>query len=139
VVSREPLIILDAAHNPQGARALAGALAGNFPGREFIGVFSVLAEKDAKGIFAHLASVLTDVVITQSSSPRAIPAEELAEIASLYFAEDQVRIIADPAAAYTWAAEVAGDLDAGAVVVSGSISLVGDILKIQQKALEADD
>ena len=139
VVSRDPLVILDAAHNPQGARALAGALANNFAGQEFIGVFSVLAEKDAKGIFANLASVLSDVVITQSSSPRAIPAKELAEIASLYFAEDQIRVIQDPAAAFAWATELASDLDAGAVVVSGSISLVGDILKIQQKALETDD
>ncbi|MFM5905251.1 MAG: bifunctional folylpolyglutamate synthase/dihydrofolate synthase [Micrococcales bacterium] len=139
VVSRDPLVILDAAHNPQGASALAGALAGNFPGKEFIGVFSVLAEKDAKGIFSNLATVLSDVVITQSSSPRAIPAEELAEIAGLYFAEDQIRVIQSPAAAYAWATELAQDIEAGAVVVSGSISLVGDILKIQQKALESDD
>jgi dihydrofolate synthase/folylpolyglutamate synthase len=65
VVAGEPPVVLDAAHNPQGARALAEALAALARGRRMVGCLAVLADKDARGIVAELAGVLDAVVCTE--------------------------------------------------------------------------
>ena len=72
VVEGEPPVILDAAHNPEGARALAEALREVAGGREIIAAVAMLVDKDAAGFFAVLGPVLAGVVATE------IPAERLA-------------------------------------------------------------
>jgi len=61
----EPLVLLDAAHNPDGARALAEALPGIVGDRKVLAVLAVLADKDAGGMIAALAPVLDRVICTQ--------------------------------------------------------------------------
>jgi dihydrofolate synthase / folylpolyglutamate synthase len=65
-------MILDAAHNPAGAQALAEALPGAAAGRPVIAVLAVLADKDAAGMVAALAPAVAGIVVTE------IPAERLA-------------------------------------------------------------
>lgn len=127
VIDRKPLTILDAAHNPGGAVTLATALRESFGSPDAIGVISMLGDKDAEHFFETLRDSFERLVITQSTSPRAVPAGDLAEVAKTYF--DQVDIAADA----TSALKFARSLNPEAIVVSGSISLVGDVLKgIQQ-------
>lgn len=138
VVSREPLTILDAAHNPSGAKSLAEALKVYFGSPRVTAVISILKDKDAQGFLAEIADSVAEVIVTQSNSPRALPAAELAELAVAIFGADRVKIQANP----QWAlAEAALTLPIGqksAILVTGSITLVGDVLALKQTEAEQD-
>jgi dihydrofolate synthase/folylpolyglutamate synthase len=105
-------VLLDAAHNPQGAAALAAAL----PAEPFTAVVGVSADKDAAGLLAPVAGRAESVVATQAPSARALPAADLARLCPGATAEP------DPMAAVALAA-ARGRL----VVVYGSIFLVGAV------------
>lgn len=138
VVSREPLTILDAAHNPHGARSLVKALKESFGSPYAIGVISILAEKDAKALLEILDDSFVEFIITQSESARAIPAESLAELAREVFGPDRVRVQANPQWALAEAAKLLPAGQASAIVVTGSVTLVGQVLKIKQIEAEQD-
>lgn len=139
VVNREPLTILDAAHNPDGAVSLSRALKDSFGSPYAVGVISILGDKEAGPLLEALDDSLVEVIITQSSSPRAIAAEELATLARKILGNDRVTIQANP----QWAiAEAALKIPAGqrgAIVVTGSVTLVGDVLKLKQIEAEQDE
>lgn len=128
VVSREPLTIIDAAHNPHGASSLATALGDYFDSPKTVGVVGVLADKDAEGVVAALSKVLDQLIVTQSSSPRALPAAELAAIANRYFTDSQISVADN----LSLALELAHGLvaDEGAILITGSVSMAGDFLKL---------
>ena len=127
VIDRKPLTILDAAHNPGGAVTLASALKDSFGAPKAVGVVAMLGDKDADHFFETLKDSFERVVVTASSSPRAVPAEDLAAVAKKYFS--QVDLAANAKSALEFAKSLAPE----AIIVSGSISLVGDVLKdIQQ-------
>ena len=93
----------------------------------------MLREKDAEEILRTLQEEVSELPVeycfTQSGSPRAIPAEELAELAlDLGFAEDEVHVEAKLDDALEYAverADAAGDFGGG-VLVTGSITVVGE-------------
>jgi dihydrofolate synthase/folylpolyglutamate synthase len=90
VVRSSPTVLLDAAHNPHGAQALAAALVDEFTFETLVGVVGVLVDKDAAGLLGALEPVLDTVVVTQAQTPRALPADDLAAIAIEVFGEDRV-------------------------------------------------
>ncbi len=132
ILSREPLLVLDAAHNPQGAQVLGQAIAEVFSKQTFVGVVSVLAEKDARAILRTLEQSLAEIIITKSDSPRAIAVEELAELAEEIFGEHRVRTAYTAQQGLAQAFDMISDGVVDAIVVSGSITLVGEVLKLQQ-------
>ena len=136
VISREPLTILDAAHNPDGARSLARALRDSFDSPRTIAVLSVLQEKDASGFFEELRQAPIDhVIVTKSTSPRAMDIADLTNLAREYFGN--VTNAPSVFAAMESAKKiVAKD---GAIVVAGSITLVGDALKNLQEENYGED
>ena len=138
VVSREPLTILDAAHNPDGAKSLVAALKDSFGSPYAVGVVSILAEKDARELLAILDDSFVEFIITQSESPRAIPAEDLAAIAREVFGSDRVRVQPNPQWALAEAAKLLPAAQASAIVVTGSVTLVGQVLKLKQIEAEQD-
>jgi dihydrofolate synthase/folylpolyglutamate synthase len=95
VVHRDPTIILDAAHNPHGAKALAETLRSEFNFDEIIAVVGVLGDKDAEGIFKELEPIVDHVIVTQSSSERAMESSEVEKIASSVFGVDRVFEVQD--------------------------------------------
>ena len=95
VVHRDPTIILDAAHNPHGAKALAETLRSEFNFDEIIAVVGVLGDKDAEGIFKELEPIVDHVIVTQSSSERAMASSEVEKIASSVFGVDRVFEVQD--------------------------------------------
>ena len=95
VVHRDPTIILDAAHNPHGAKALAETLRSEFNFDEIIAVVGVLGDKDAAGIFKELEPIVDHVIVTQSSSERAMASSEVEKIASSIFGVDRVFEVQD--------------------------------------------
>jgi dihydrofolate synthase/folylpolyglutamate synthase len=122
-------VVLDAAHNPSGASALASYLGETWPGGLPI-VFGAMHDKDVRGMLAALLPCASRLVVTAPRIRRAMPCDELAAIAR-ELAPD-LRIDARPLARDALAIA----LEAGRVVCAcGSIFLVGELL--EQLAPEA--
>lgn len=130
LIGTEPTVLVDAAHNPSGAASLAAALKTYFDFDEIVVVLAVLADKDAHGIVDALAPVVTRFNVTQSRSDRALSHEDLTERVAHWthpgatFEYDDLYAALDDARA--WAAES----PRRAVVVTGSIVLVGEAIAI---------
>ncbi|MEV5001050.1 bifunctional tetrahydrofolate synthase/dihydrofolate synthase [Nocardioides sp. LML1-1-1.1] len=131
IVRRSPTIVLDAAHNPHGAEAVATALDDSFQFDPLIGVIGVMGDKDAEGLLAAFEPHLAHVVVTQNATARALPADQLAVVAREVFGEDRVSVVpvlADAIDEAAARAESAGSdaLSSGAVLVTGSVVTVGE-------------
>ena len=135
LIKTVPNLLLDGAHNPAGALILSQALRAEFSEKPLVGVIAVLADKDATGLFSNLAGVFESVVITQSSSPRSMPVAELESLAKDGLGQE-VESISDFKLALERAKQRAIEID-GTVVVTGSITLVGDVIKLIQE--ESDE
>jgi dihydrofolate synthase / folylpolyglutamate synthase len=114
-------ILLDAAHNPAGARALADYLR-DADWRDVTLVIGAMRDKDVAGILSPLVPFAATIVCTTAASPRAMPADELAELARRLTAAARIVAMPDPSAAIT---EAAGG--GGRVVAAGSIFLIGPL------------
>jgi dihydrofolate synthase/folylpolyglutamate synthase len=90
VVHRDPTIILDAAHNPHGAAAIAETVQSEFTFDEVIGVVAPMGDKDIHGILLELEQVMDSVIVTRNSSSRSTPVEKLEKIAIEIFGSDRV-------------------------------------------------
>jgi dihydrofolate synthase / folylpolyglutamate synthase len=130
-VRAAPPVLLDGAHNPHGARALAAALREEFAFRRLLAVVGVMRDKDVAGILAELAPVVDEVVITAGSSGRAMEVDELAAVAREVVGQQRLRV--EPRlpeaieAAIASAEEVAPGQDRSAgVVITGSVAMVGE-------------
>ena len=123
-----PVLLVDAAHNPHGVRTLAAALRRDFNYAGLVGVVSIFADKDASAMLTALEPELREVVITQNSSPRAMDAYDLAELAYEIFGDDRVRVEAHLPAAIELAREIAeeADEDGMGVLITGSVATAGD-------------
>src|SRR5690606_13430572 len=118
-------VIIDAAHNAEGAQALASYLKRWHPERPLL-VISVMRDKEVDDILQRLVPVASDVITTQAPSPRAIPGPELAErvraIQVQAGSAASVLALADPAEAVAAALE-----RAPVVCIAGSIFLAGAV------------
>ncbi|RQP11133.1 MAG: bifunctional folylpolyglutamate synthase/dihydrofolate synthase [Microbacteriaceae bacterium] len=132
LVGIEPTVLVDAAHNPHGAAALASALREYFDFDELAFVLGVLSDKDAHGIVRELAALATRVDVTQSDSDRAIPADELAEVVREDVAPDAIVVHDTALDAMDAAREWAAQSPRRAVVVTGSITLVGEVIALAE-------
>lgn len=79
VLSRRPVFILDGGHNPQCAQALALSLRAYFPGGKMIFLMGMLADKDYRTVIETVAPFAAGFVCLTPDSPRALPAQELAQ------------------------------------------------------------
>ena len=125
VVSRSPLLLLDGAHNPDGAEALAAALLSDFtPAEVCVYVVGQLDGRDPAAFVDALAPGPRDLVIaTTTPGPRGLPATELAE--RIVHADREVEIVADVGEALERAAVLTDEHDR--IVVTGSLHLVGEV------------
>jgi dihydrofolate synthase/folylpolyglutamate synthase len=127
-------VLLDGAHNPAGAAALAAALDELCP---FLGpgkptlILAIMADKDVDGVVGALSSaaMLSEarVVCTAPAGARAMPASDLAARWEAVTGREAVAI-EDPAAALSEA--MAGATHTGTVIVAGSLYLVGAVRAI---------
>jgi dihydrofolate synthase/folylpolyglutamate synthase len=94
VVRRSPTVLVDAAHNPAGAQALVEAVQESFGFDRLVGVVAILADKDARGMLEILEPLLDEIVVTRTTSARAIEPEELGSVAAQVFGADRVHVAA---------------------------------------------
>ncbi len=129
VLDRDPLVLADGAHNPDGVRALAATLAGLDVPQPRVGVLAIMRDKDYPGMLATLIPLLDAVVCTRAAEPRSLPVEQLAaaaHAAAVASHRDPVIIaVADPHEAVRHARERAGTT--GSVLVTGSLYLLEDL------------
>ncbi len=132
-VRTSPTILIDAAHNPDGATALAVALAAEFSFSRLVGVLAVMKDKDVAGILTALADSFDDVVVTTNSSPRSMAVDDLRDLAVEIFGEEKVHTAARMDQAIALAVDLAegfaepGEGAAGTgVMITGSVVSAGD-------------
>jgi len=90
VIHRDPTIILDAAHNPHGAKAIAETMQSEFTFDEVTGIVALMADKDALGILQELEPILNQIIVTTNSSERSMSVAELDKLATQVFGADRV-------------------------------------------------
>jgi dihydrofolate synthase/folylpolyglutamate synthase len=126
-LSDDPLLIVDGAHNPQAARALAKAIDERFAGEDMpLLLLAVLSDKDAASIVETLAPSVDTIAVTQTSSPRALSCRKLADVVrSCTGREPLVFPTIDEA---LLGLIVNGD--GTPVVATGSITLAGELTRL---------
>jgi dihydrofolate synthase/folylpolyglutamate synthase len=78
VVSHNPTVIIDGAHNPEAARALSHTLKEMYPHQKIVLVVGIMSDKDAQGILEPLSSLSRCIILTQAQGQRASTPDELA-------------------------------------------------------------
>jgi dihydrofolate synthase/folylpolyglutamate synthase len=138
ILHRDPTVIIDAAHNPHGATALADTIRNEFDFESIFCVLGILGEKDVKGVLKALEPVVDRLIVTKSDSPRALPVAELFAEAVLVFGNDRVFKEDDLNSAITYAMEQATLINqvsdgVSAVVITGSVVTAGSAREILRK------
>jgi dihydrofolate synthase/folylpolyglutamate synthase len=129
VIHRDPTIILDAAHNPHGAKAIAETLQTEFTFDDVTGIVALMADKDALGILQALEPVINQIIVTTNSSERSMSVTDLTKLANQVFGADRV-FAADslPAAIDKANQDAVRPLseESLAIVITGSVVTVGE-------------
>jgi len=129
-VRSAPTVLVDAAHNTHGMAATVAALAESFQFRRLIGVVAVLVDKDVRGMLDALQPALDEIVVTQNSSHRRLPADDLAALAVEIFGADRVTVeprLDDAIETAVRLAEEGEDqLGGSGVLITGSVVTAGE-------------
>ena len=138
ILHRDPTVIIDAAHNPHGATALANTIRNEFDFESIFCVLGILGEKDVRGVLKALEPVVDRLIVTKSDSPRALPVAELFAEAVQVFGNDRVFKEDDLNSAITYAMEQATLINqvsdgVSAVVITGSVVTAGSARVILRK------
>jgi dihydrofolate synthase / folylpolyglutamate synthase len=121
-----PEYVLDVAHNPAGAWALRSTLSGCYEDRRLICVFGAMRDKAIREMAEILFPIAERVIATRAENPRSATPEEIREAASRTSAE--IEAAPDVAAALAQARAAAGS--SGVVVITGSIYVVGEAMRL---------
>jgi len=116
-------VVLDAAHNPAGARALASYVRGLGVAKPTL-VFGAMRDKDVDGMLTVLLPEFARVFVTKPSSPRSADPEELASRIRKIVPSLDVSVVASPHAAVAEATR-----SSSLTVIAGSIFLLGDVIR----------
>ncbi len=142
VLYRDPTVIVDAAHNPHGAHALAATISSEFDFETVFGVLAILGEKDVHGVLLELEPVIDRLVVTQNSSDRALPVEDLYEAAIKVFGVDRVFKEVDLQRAITTSIEQCTLINqtsegVSAVLITGSVVTAGESRAILRRLVDS--
>ncbi|MFN3338406.1 MAG: bifunctional tetrahydrofolate synthase/dihydrofolate synthase [Dietzia sp.] len=132
-LSSSPTVLVDAAHNGHGGRALAEAVTSEFDFKRLVAVVAMLDGKDADAFLAAIEPVVDEVVITRAGSPRAMALDELARIAEDRFTAQRVHVVDTLPDAISAALDLVGvpdptaedDVSGVGVLVTGSVVTAG--------------
>lgn len=126
VISEDPLVIIDGAHNEAGAQALQETMAQHFAGKKILLVAGILADKEIDSIVKFLTKITDHIIVTEPDNPRKLAAEKLAgHVADFGIAAEAV---SDVEAAVHRAKELADGYDV--ILFAGSLYLIGDVRRL---------
>lgn len=126
VISGDPLVIIDGAHNEAGAQALQETMAQHFAGKKILLVAGILADKEIDSIVKFLTKITDHIIVTEPDNPRKLAAEKLAEHVAEFGAAAEV--VSDVEAAVHRAKELADGYDV--ILFAGSLYLIGDVRRL---------
>ena len=126
VISEDPLVIIDGAHNEAGAQALQETMAQHFAGKKILLVAGILADKEIDSIVKFLTKITDHIIVTEPDNPRKLAAEKLAEHVTDFGAAAEV--VSDVEAAVHRAKELADGYDV--ILFAGSLYLIGDVRRL---------
>lgn len=129
IIHRDPTIILDAAHNPHGAKAIAETLQTEFTFDDVTGIVALMADKDALGILQALEQVMNQIIVTTNSSERSMSVTDLTKLATQVFGADRVFAADNLIEAIDKAIQDAVrplSEESLAIVITGSVVTVGE-------------
>ncbi|MFH0885215.1 MAG: folylpolyglutamate synthase/dihydrofolate synthase family protein [Candidatus Micrarchaeota archaeon] len=122
IICREPLVVADGAHNPDGIRALVESM-DIYPREKLVCVFSALKDKDYREMLSILAPICDEIIVNQIKSERAAPADEIAAAAKEY---TKTQVVPDIASSVRLAKRKAGKK--GMVLICGSLYMLGEAM-----------
>ncbi|WP_195985734.1 folylpolyglutamate synthase/dihydrofolate synthase family protein [Clostridium sp. D33t1_170424_F3] len=123
LLSEQPLVLLDGAHNPDGTRTLANAIRMYLGGRRIVALMGMLADKDVYTAAENLDGLFDLVVTLAPDNPRAMPADELAELWQVRGVEARAAHRVQEALQQAFASLQEDDV----LVICGSLYLAGDV------------
>ena len=129
IIHRDPTIILDAAHNPHGAKAIAETIQSEFTFDDVTGIVALMADKDALGILQALEPVMNQVIVTTNSAARSMSVGDLEGLATQVFGAD--RVFAQPSLADAIDKAIKDSVrplseESLAILITGSVVTVGE-------------
>ncbi|OHE22452.1 MAG: hypothetical protein A2X92_03185 [Syntrophus sp. GWC2_56_31] len=134
LLQRNPMLLVDGAHNPAGAATLRRALKNDFSYRRLWLIFGVLGDKDYRAMVKRLFPLADTVILTRPDSDRALPLDILLPTARAF--HKNVEVIENPGDAMQQALSQAGEKDL--VCIAGSLYLVGEIKKLHRTSRRPD-
>jgi dihydrofolate synthase/folylpolyglutamate synthase len=129
IIHRDPTIILDAAHNPHGAKAIAETIQNEFTFDDVTGIVALMADKDALGILQALEPIMNQIIVTTNSAARSMPVSDLEALATQVFGAD--RVFAQPTLADAIEKAIKDSVrplsdESLAILITGSVVTVGE-------------
>jgi dihydrofolate synthase/folylpolyglutamate synthase len=129
IIHRDPTIILDAAHNPHGAKAIAETIQSEFTLDDVTGIIALMADKDALGILQALEPIMNQVIVTTNSSERSMSVKDLEVLATQVFGAD--RVFTQPTLAEAIEKAIKDSVrplseESLAILITGSVVTVGE-------------
>lgn len=131
-LSVDPIVYVDAAHNPHGAEALARAITESFSFSEVTLIFGSLEDKDSLGVLTELLPVADRVVLTPIDSPRSLDHAGLARLVENAESDLPFEVAESAHIAIDEARRWASEADARAVLIAGSVLLAGEAIALAQ-------
>ena len=128
LIGNEPIVYVDAAHNPHGAEALARAVTESFAFTELALVTGIMADKDAQGVLAALLPITDALFLSPIDSARTLGVEDLYRVSGRFEREGITEVSESLTEALQAAREWAGQADGRAVLVAGSVLLAGEAI-----------
>lgn len=128
LIGTDPIVYVDAAHNPHGAEALARAVTESFTFAELALVLGVLGEKDAAGVLSALSPIADTVFLTVVDSPRSRGVDDLLQAADEALEGVPIEVTENLPEALEAAREWALQQEGRAVLVAGSVLLAGEAI-----------
>jgi len=126
IIGKNPLTILDGAHNPEGAESLRQALTTSFKYEKLHLVMGVMEDKDIRGMFKRILPLADTAIFTQPDTGRACDPQQLKKLAKPYIRKHYV--ISDVGAALEQARHLARHNDL--ICITGSLYFAGEVKKI---------
>ncbi len=138
VMRRNPSVIIDAAHNHHGALALREALSEEFAFDRIIAIVAILGDKDVLSFLNELVDIVDEVIVTENTSPRVMPTEELYKIAIDIFENEQVSSASSIARAIELAIDKASHpTQSIGILVTGSVITVGQARALLKRGVSS--
>ena len=137
VLRTSPTVLVDAAHNPHGMQACVEALTDAFAFTHLVAVVACLGDKDVRTMLEILEPAVATVVVTETTSPRRMPVDQLQALADDIFGEDRVTSeerLDDAIDAAIGQADAEADYGRAGVLVTGSVVTAGEARTLLQRS-----